>query len=259
MIILAFSIPFRVEEREKLWFRRWKNKWNPERSVHYRGGRYAHANLERVTSSVTRGTMRQGCQIPCCVLWCPSLDHLNRPKTYNWKYPALEEKLQVSENVSRQSMLLQIPSWGEEGDVLGQNPKLMIFSLTFEENRSSTPLVQPRAAGLLHPVIEAAAPPPQPSVFRFCPVNQEPQGMHNLRLPGTADLGIFFCAFSHCMFWAPEVAEALAGNSPGVPPLPSFVWCTTGAVLWRHTSTELISKRCQGKVWKKGIVLLCDF
>lgn len=45
----------------------------------------------------------------------------------DWKCPPLEEKLQVSENMSWQGVLLQVPPWGEEGDDLGQNPKLVIF------------------------------------------------------------------------------------------------------------------------------------
>lgn len=118
-----------MKRREKkIWFGRWKNKWNPGRSMHYRG--------ENTPMQIRRGSPLSLPQLPghnatglpnsllCSVI---SLSGPLKQTKNDWKCPPLEEKLQVSENVSQQGVLLQVPPWGDEGDVLGQNPKLVIF------------------------------------------------------------------------------------------------------------------------------------
>lgn len=226
---------------------------DPRKEHAVQRGRYPHPNLGRVTSAVTRGTMRRGCQIPCCVLCSPSLDHLSRPKTHNWKYPPLEETLQLSESASRQGVLLQVLSWGEEGDVLGQNHKLIFFHWHLRRTvllRRWCSAEQPDCCWWTSKQGVKTSSSSSSSAFctRVFPINQEPQGMSN-QLLGTADLAIFLVPF-HIAWSEPQEQQRHSRRS---------VRCTAATAPRIRTSARLTAKRCHGETWRKGISLLCAF
>ena len=155
----------------------------------------------------------------------------------NWEHPSLDKKPQVAEDLPRQGMPLRAPPWA----CSAANPGINDFSLAFGENRSATPLVQPGAAKA------GSQPPPQPSVFPVRPVNQEPQGMERLRLPGTADLRMLF------------VPIPIACSDPQLPGHPASAQPCLLHNCRSPASAEPVSKRRRGEAWKKGVFLLCDF
>lgn len=197
-------------ERKHL-IRKMEKQMDPRKEHAVQRGRYPHPNLGRVTSAVTRGTMRRGCQIPCCVLCSPSLDHLSRPKTLNWKYPPLEETLQLSESASRQGVLLQVPSWGEEGDVLGQNHKLIFFRWHLRRTvlpRRWCSAEQPDCCWWTSKQgVKTSSSSSSAFCTRIFPVNQEPQGMSDPSACDSRPSNIFGPFF--CLVWAAGAAAAL--------------------------------------------------